>query len=288
MDASVQERIEMRNQMRNLDSFLAFPFGQDKRLALGQDKVHGYAVDSLREIDSQHITWKNYPAFWWKESLSLRKITHFIAEKVPVWMSLMQQDSQKLVKLELQCARLEKIVAKHNFKLKAANPKANLIPFVNPFRKALKINISYPAIIGQPAKTTVIRDVFYDRLTSSAELTAGVKEAMDKPVPIIVISSNVHKVNLDLILFSAVPNQLFNKVVQEPKITFDPSDDEDREDVQVVQVVYDDHDVGVLAGLIFKAGENQSIPHVYEQGFVAGKVAGFNDALAKMKSAFSG
>ena len=287
-DASVQERVETRNQMRNLDRFLGYSFGENKKLTLIQDKVHGHAVDCLMEMDSQQINWKSYPALWWNDSLSLRKITHFITEKSPDWVELLQQDSQKLVKLELQCARLEKVVAKHNSKAKIANPKASLIHYVNPFRKTLKINISYPAAIGQSTKTTVVRDVFYDRLTSAAELAASVKEAMDKPVLVRVISSNVQKAELDLISFSVSPNQLFKRVVQEPIINFDPADDADRENVQVIRAIYDDHDVRVLAGLIFKSGENQSLSHVYEQGFVAGKVAGFNDALAKMKKAFSG
>lgn len=286
-DASVKERVEIRNQMRNLDSFLDYSFGEDKKLALIQEMVHGHAIESLKEMDSQYITWKSYPALWWSGSLNLRKITHFITENMADWTQLLQQDSSKLVKLELQCARLEKAVAKYNSKIKLDKSKAELISFVNPFRKTIKINVSYPAIIGQDRRTAVVRDVFYDRLTTAKELAASVKEAMDKPVLVRVISAG-EKGDLDLISFSVVPGHLFKTVVQDLEVAFDPADGVDREDVQAVSAVYDDHDVRVLAGLIFKAGEGQSLSQVYEQGFLAGRIAGFTDALAKMKSVFGG
>lgn len=286
-DASVKERVEIRNQMRNLDSFLDYSFGGNKKLTLIQEMVHGHAIECLKEMDSQSITWKNYPALWWNGSLNLRKITHFIAENMPDWTELLQQDCSRLVKLELQCARLEKAVAKYNAKIKVDKSKAELISFVNPFRKTIKINVSYPAIIGQDRKTAVVRDVFYDRLTTAKELAASVKEAMDKPVLVRVISSG-EKGDLNLISFSVVPGHLFKTVVQDLEVAFDPADGVDREDVQTVRAVYDDHDVRVLSGLIFKAGEGQSLSQVYEQGFLAGKIAGFNDALAKMKSVFAG
>ncbi len=288
INSPVENRVEIRNQARNLDSFLGFNFGGDKKLTLIDDKVHGHAIKCLNVIDTQHISWKTYPSLWWNNSLSLRKISHYITATLPDWEKSLQQEDKKLVKLELQCARLEKVVAKHNLKAKTANSKEDPIAFVNPFNKKLKLNLSYPAIIGSSTRTTVIREVFFDRLTTAAELAARVKEALDKPILVQVFGSNLDKGDLVSIPLTVIPKTLFKTITQAPQILFDPTDDQVRENNQVIHVSYGDYDDRALASLHFSAGEKQSLPNVYDQGFLAGKIAGFNDALIKMKKVFSG
>lgn len=289
MSLPVEDRVEIRRQARNLENFLDYDFSDQKKLSLIEDKVHGHAIEILKDIDTQHLDWKNYSIIWWNDSLSVRKISEYITNTVPVWEQSVQNDAQKLVLLEKQCALFEKLVAKHNQNQEGSETTEKPVSFVNPFKKVLSVVSNYPVLIGQSLKVNVTQDVQYDRLTSAAELATLVEEAKNKPVLVQILgSASVEKSDKVAIPFTVVPKDLFKSVTQYPKELFDPTDGQLRERHQIIQVFYDDPDLSVLYNALFKAGENQALSHVYEQGFIEGKIAGHHETIQKIQEIFSG
>lgn len=286
---SVPQRIEIRGALRSLENFLRYRFNEQKKLSLIEVKVYGYAVPCLKEILIQDINWKNYPSLWWNDSLNLRKISKYVAEKAFIWSEALKNDEAKLVSLERQCALLERVVDKYNEKKAKQDPLQNPISFINPFKKVLRVVTSYPAVYGQTEKTEIIQDISYDRLVSSDELRRRVQEAISAPVTL--LASGIHSLKSNQkIEFSLItpPQDLFRQMTQQPEFLFDPSDDNYRESHQIVKVAYEDPDALVFSALIFKAGQDQAIPKVYESGYSVGKIAGFREAIEKVKIAFSG
>lgn len=287
--ASPQERVETRRLLRNLDNFLSYDFATKNRLSLSEAKVHGYAVQCLEEIDSKQINWKNYPNFWWHDNLNLKKITQYVAAKASVWEQTLQNDDKRLVALERQCALLEKVVANYNQKVAKKSPLEDPISFINPFRKSLRVVVSYPAVIGRPLQNRLIEDIVYDRLTTAAELADRFKAIIEKPVLIKVIGKVSLQSSQEAVrAFSVSPKNLFRKESQELNGLFDPADNQVRDSHQTVMVTYDDPSTEVLSIMLFDAGEKQSLSHVYQQGYLAGRNSGYLEALQKVQAAFSG
>lgn len=282
----VQERIAIRSERRSLDNFLDHRFGENKKLALFKKKVNGCGVQCLKSIDAKQIRWYDSPYLWWNDTLNLGKISLYLTEKVPLWEKFLQNDSEKLVVLERQCALLEKVFERYSKKKVKGKPYPT--PILNPFKKVVRIEISYPAVIGQPKQETVIHDIHYDRLTKASELANRVEEVIRRPVLIKI--SSLASLQTDKKFeysFSVVPKTLFRKLSQDPQELFDPSDDQIRDRLQVVRYIYDDPDPGVLSVVLFNAGEKQALPNIYEQGFAAGQAAGYAEAVQKFKAVFS-
>lgn len=289
LELSAPNRVELRRQARNLENFLTFDFSDHKKLSLTEDKVHGHAIEILKEIDKQHLMWKDYPSIWWNNSLNLRKISEYIVDSIPSWEKSLLNDSEKLVLLEKQCALFEKRVTKHNKKQEKNENLEKPISFVNPFKKVLSIVSSYPPFPGHTFKTNAIQEIQYDRLTTAAQLAALVQEAKNKPVLVQILSSDsLKKSNNMVISFTAVPQDLFKSIVQDKQELFDPEDGKIREKNLVINISYDDPQSSVLYNMIFKAGEKQALSHVYEQGFTAGKIAGHVETLQKIQAILSG
>lgn len=281
---SAPQSIETRRSQRNLNNFLDYRFDENKKLSLTQEKVHGHSVECLKGLDSQQINWKNFPLLWWNDSLNLRKISHYVASKAPLWAQLLNNDSNKLIALERQCALLEKVIEKYNFNVTEKKSKKMLIPFVSPLKKVLRVIISYPEVIGQPTRLERVQDICFDRLTSAKELSNRVEEAIDKPVLTYIFgATSTFNEQKKFYPLSVVAKNLFKKTLQEPQQLFDPTDNQLRESLEVLKVSYDDPDADVLPILFFKAGETQALSHVYEQGFVAGRSAGYKEAIERMQ-----
>lgn len=288
-ELSVPDRVELRRQLRNLENFLNFDFKDHKKLSLLQDKVHGHAIEILKEIDWQHLKWQEYPTIWWKDGLNLKNISEYILELIPSWEEFLKNDPQKLVLLEKQCALFERLVAEHDKKQEKSEKPEKPISFINPFKKVLRIVSSYPFFLGHSFKTQAVQEIIYDRLTTAAQLATLVEDAKNKPVLVQIMGSESVTSNEPLsIHFTAVPKDLFKSVVQVNQELFDPTDGKIRDKEMTFHISYDDFDTNVLYGMLFKAGEKQSLSHVYEQGFTAGKIIGHAEALQKIHAIFSG
>lgn len=289
VQGSIQERIEARRAMRDLDNFLSYRFNENKKLGLIQDRVHGQVVACLKEIDFQNLNWKSYPSLWWQGSLSLRKIVPYIAAKVPLWEQSLKEDPQRLVMLERQCALLEKTVSKFNLNVMKKNPQGTPLSFANPFKKILQVIASYPAVVGESTQARRIENISYDRLTSAKELASRVKEIIAQPVVTKVPGcSSLQNQEIVFYPLSVIPSTLFKKFSQEPNQLFDPSDNQLRDSHHVLQVTFEDPDFRVLPSMLINAGEKQALSHVYTQGFNTGRNVGYQEAIEKIQTAFSG
>lgn len=288
MQGPVQDRVDNRRLVRNLENFLNYDFSEHKKLSLIQDKVHNQAIEILKEIDEQNVDWKTYSTIWWSDSFNMRKISQYITDTLPLWEQSVNNDSQKLILLEKQCALFEKLVAKHNKSQETPDSKEKPISFINPFKKILLVVSNYPIQIGNSFKVDVTQEIHYDRLTTQAELSSLVEEAKNKPVLVQILgAASAEKNEKTAIPFTVIPKNLFKSVSQDLQTLFDPTDGQLREKYQIVQISYDDPDVNALYHSLFKAGENQALSHVYEQGYVAGKIAGHHDAIQKMQQMLS-
>lgn len=286
---STSDRVELRRQMRNLDNFLSYDFSEHKKLSLIEDKVHGHAIEILKEIDMHDLAWKEYPLVWWNDSLNLRKVSEYIVDLIPSWEEFLKEDAEKLVLLEKQCALFERLVTAYDKDQETSEVPEKPISFVNPFKKILRIVSSYPILLGHSLKTKNVQEIKYDRLTSAAELATLVEEAKNKPVLVQILgSASLDESENETISFTAVPKDLFKTVSLDRQELFDPTDGQLREKEQAINITYDDPDTTALYYMLFKAGENQTLSHVYEQGFVAGKIAGHTDAMQKMHDIFAG
>jgi hypothetical protein len=285
---SVSDRVEMRRQMRNLDNFLQCDFNEPKKLSLIQSQVHGHAIEILKEINEQDLGWGEYSNLWWNDSSNLRKVSEYIVDTIPVWEEFLKKDEEKMVLLEKQCAHFERIVSDYNQSSQKSEKPEKPVAFVNPFKKILRIVSSHPLLLGHTLKTKTEQEIIYDRLTTEAELTARVEAAKNKPVLVQILgTASVEKSEKIAIPFTVIPKELFKTVSQDKQELFDPTDNKPREKEQVINITYDDPDFSSVYSMLFKAGETQTLTHVYEQGFIAGKISGHAEALQKIQQLFA-
>ena len=283
-----EQRVEQRSFTRNLENFLSSSFAPGKLLSLTDKNIYGHAVKCLKEVDKQQLSWLNYPWMKWQERMCWQRAAEHVSEYASAWQKIVAEDPKKEVALERQCALFERSIKQYNQEMLKSDPKSVPIAFSNPLKKVLNVIIHYPPEIGHPPTATASHPIYFDRLTTAAELKSQFKAVLKKPVVVIIKGdkdrSNAEKTAFS---FSVVSEHIFKQQVQIPDSLFDPSDDRPRPNMQEVHITYDDHDWHSVGANLYILGQNESLSRVYQQGKLDGRREGYIDAMEEVKAAFS-
>lgn len=285
--SSAAERIEQRNALRNLETFLTFDFLSGSRLGILDKHVYGTAVERLKCVRRDALSWGERLMSRLYRTYDLRRVCSSITKQMPIWIQALAHDDDKLIALERRLALLERVVAVYNHTISKSRPEWEVINFINPLKRVLRVQIHYPQMIDQEVMTTVTRDVSYDRLTSKEALEKLMMDAASLPVTVRFMADKVRDNSAkSLYSLNVVPQHIFKNVLQNPLEPIDPDAEAARSNMQVVDFTFSLVDWPSVASALHAQGQNDAMPRVYQQGVADGWQVGYNEAMTSITAAF--
>lgn len=284
---SSTERIDQRNAMRNLDTFLAFDFSRGSRLGILNQRIYGTAIERLSSVKQNQLTWCERLTGRWNRTYDLGRVCSHISKQIPTWINALAHDDERFVALERNLALLERIVIVYNGKISKERPEWETVTFTNPLRRFLYVQIHYPRSLDKQDITTIKREIPYDRLTSQTELETLINKAANQAVPLNLMADKDWNSSVKAsYTLNVNPSHVFKKMSQNPDKPADPAKESARSDIQVINFTFDQVDWPSIASTLYIQGQNEAMPRVYQQGIADGKQMGYREAILAITNQF--